>query len=192
MSSLSTKSPKFDLIVDLPESLLPTFTSVATFIDTHVTSDKNQVVGTRVASPGGKPADVHFKWSGFRNSITSRPGTDITFDRVQSTTIHSQDNSAADPAAKVTGFIADSFPALAREQLTKRTNLAFADPSEHESRHPHSDEVPRRGEGFGQDWVEYRVSVPKRDPHTHLTLDARMSQDAARPLYGPMGDAVLH
>ncbi len=108
---------------------------MATFADTHV---QKQPVGTHVASPG-KPAAGNFIWSDFRTSITTRPGTDIAFDRLQSTTIRaaedaSESESAADLAAKVTGFVADSFPAVARAQLAERVELAFADPSEDEAK----------------------------------------------------------
>ncbi|PIL27371.1 hypothetical protein GSI_10518 [Ganoderma sinense ZZ0214-1] len=136
MSSPSAKSPKFDLIVDIPESLLPTFTNVATFADTHV---KKQPVGSQVANPG-KPATAHFIWSDIRTAVTTRPGTDIAFDRLQSTTIRATEDAsepAADLAAKVTAFVADSFPALAREQLSERVEVAFAYPSE--------DGIPQRG-----------------------------------------------
>ncbi|KAI1798201.1 hypothetical protein LXA43DRAFT_979223 [Ganoderma leucocontextum] len=133
MSTPSTKSPKFDLIVDLPESLLPTFTRVATFAATHIAADNKQVADTH-ATDARTPAGVHFTWSDFRNSITSRPGTDVAFDRVQSTTIHAEDNSPAVLAAKVTDFIADSFSAVARAKLTEHIRRAFADPSKDEDK----------------------------------------------------------
>nr|VWP01322.1 Pst2p [Ganoderma boninense] len=131
--STPIKPPKFHQIVDLPQSLLPTFTNVATFADTHV---KKQSVGTQVAKPG-KPATGQFIWTDFRTAITTRPGTDIAFDRVQSTTIRAAEDAsepATDLAAKVTGFIAGSFPAVAREELAERVEAAFADPSEDESK----------------------------------------------------------
>ena len=122
---------EFDLIVDLPESLLPTFTNVAAFADAHV---KKQSVGTQVANPS-KPATGQFIWSDFRTAITTWPGTDIAFDRLQSTTIRAAEGeTAADLATNVTAFIADSFSAVAREQLSERVELAFADPSEDESK----------------------------------------------------------
>ncbi|KAI1792746.1 hypothetical protein LXA43DRAFT_1004889 [Ganoderma leucocontextum] len=99
----------FDLILDLPELLQPTFTRVATFADTHVTFGETQVGGN--------------------GTQAATPGTDIAFDRVQSTTIHNEDGSAAHLAADVTGFIADSFPAVARERLAKRIGLAFTGPA---------------------------------------------------------------
>ncbi|KAM5534718.1 hypothetical protein V8D89_011582 [Ganoderma adspersum] len=130
MSSPSAKPPKFDLIVDLPESLLPTFTNVAAFADTHFKK------GTQVANPG-KPATAtgQFLWSDFRTAIMTRPGTDIAFDRLQSTTIRAaEDESAAALAAKVTAFVADSFPDVAREPLAERVERVFADPSADESK----------------------------------------------------------
>ena len=122
---------EFDLIVDLPESLLPTFTNVAAFADAHV---KKQSVGTHVANPS-QPATGQFIWSDFRTAITTWPGTDIAFDRLQSTTIRAaEDESAADLAAKVTAFVADSFPDVAREQLAERVDGVFADPAEDASK----------------------------------------------------------
>ncbi|KAM5534738.1 hypothetical protein V8D89_011602 [Ganoderma adspersum] len=168
MSSVSAKPPKFDLIVDLPESLLPTFTNVAAFADTHV---KKQPVGTQVANPG-KPATGQFIWSDFRTAITTRPGTDIAFDRVQSTTIRAaEDESAAALAAKVTAFIADSFPAVAREQLAERVELAFSKPSEDESKGVLTSIRSHDAEkGSDKTGWEYRLicAYPNADLSTHF------------------------
>ncbi|PIL27509.1 transporter [Ganoderma sinense ZZ0214-1] len=140
MSIPNTKPPKFDLIVDLPESLLPTFHRVATFAAAHIAADKTpQVTATRAATASEqvtttdnaaakKPAAVHFIWTDFRNSITTRPGTDIAFDRVQSTTIHAEENTPAVLTAKVTEFVGDSFSAIPREKLAEHIGRAFADP----------------------------------------------------------------
>lgn len=114
----------FDLIVDLPQSLLPTFNGVAAFAATHITAASSLQVASTQA-----PAGVHFVWTDFRHSIATRPGTDIVFDRVQSTTIHSEDNSPAVLAAKVTEFIGDSFSAITRDKLAEHIRPAFADPS---------------------------------------------------------------
>ena len=73
---------------------------------------------------------MHLLWSDLRDSITSRPGTDIAFDLVQSTTIHNEDGSAAHLAAGVTDFIAGVFPAIAREKLMEHVGLVFTDPAE--------------------------------------------------------------
>ncbi len=97
---------------------------MATFAVTHIAAETS----TRTS------AAVHFIWSDFRNSITTRPGTDIAFDRVQSTTIHTEDNSPAVLAAKVTDFIADSFSAAAREKLAEHIRRAFTDPSKDASK----------------------------------------------------------
>ncbi|PIL27517.1 transporter [Ganoderma sinense ZZ0214-1] len=134
--SSSTNSPKFDLIVNLPDSLLPTFNRVASFAATHIAADKAQFQATgtpaapeQVSSAGA----IHFIWTDFRNSITTRPGTDIAFDRVQSTTIHAESNSPDVFATKVTDFIADSFPGVVRAQLTQHVRNAFVGPASYAS-----------------------------------------------------------
>ncbi|PIL28912.1 transporter [Ganoderma sinense ZZ0214-1] len=118
--SSSTTSPKLDQIVNLPEPLLPTLDRVASFADTHVSFSE--------ARSGGNdtPAGVHLVWSDLRDSISSRPGTDIAFDLVQSTTIHNDDGSVTHLAADVTEFLADLFPAVAREKLMDRVGAVFA------------------------------------------------------------------
>nr|VWO94888.1 N/A [Ganoderma boninense] len=127
----SAKPPKFDLIVDLPERLLPSFNNVATFAATHIAADQTPVQATSTPAPGqvAPAAPVHFIWNDFRDSITTRPGTDIAFDRVQSTTIHAEDNTPAVLAAKVTEFVGNSFSAVPREELAKHVGRAFSDPA---------------------------------------------------------------
>nr|VWO97092.1 Ca/Cm-dependent protein kinase B [Ganoderma boninense] len=121
--SSSTTFPRFDRIVDLPQPLLPTFERVGSFADTHVSSSE--------ANGGDKdiPAGGQLIWSDLRDSISTRPGTDIAFDLVQSTTIHNEDSSTAHLAAGATKFIVGSFSAIAQEKLMDLVGLAFADGS---------------------------------------------------------------
>ena len=147
---------EFDLIVDLPESLLPTFTRAAAFADTHI---KRQPLDSQVCAPSNKLAGECFMWSDFRTDIMTRPGTDIAFNRLQSTTIHASEGASdpeADLARKVMAFISDSFPVVAREQLGERIEIAFGDPTENESQGVITLMKSYDGEGLGQD----RVGVP--------------------------------
>ena len=144
-----THPAAFDEFSKLPPPLFPAAAKIMKLSNAYVVfNDAQKVTG--------------FNWGGFKDAVVAHPGTDLAFDKLQSTSITNQTASVDDMSSKIAQFLVDTFALKSNNQdgLKAQINSAFNNLDKKESSGWFSS---YKNEGHGSSW-EYRIVFALPNP----------------------------
>ncbi|KAM5534739.1 hypothetical protein V8D89_011603 [Ganoderma adspersum] len=139
----------FDEFSKLPPPLFPAAAKIMKLSNAYVVfNDAQKVTG--------------FNWGGFKDAIVAHPGTDLAFDKLQSTSITNQTASVDDMSSKIAQFLVDTFALRSNntDGLKAQINSAFNNLDKKEKSGWFSS---YKNEGHGSSW-EYRIVFALPNP----------------------------
>ncbi|PIL27370.1 transporter [Ganoderma sinense ZZ0214-1] len=139
----------FDEFSKLPAPLIPAAAKIMKLSNAYVVFNESQKV-------------TSFNWGGFKDAVVAHPGTDLAFDKLQSTSITNQTASVDDMAGKIAQFLVDTFALKSNntDGLKAQINSAFNNLNKKESSGWFSS---YKNEGHGSSW-EYRIVFALPNP----------------------------